>query len=164
MPTSWQAVTIADIEREIFYDRLPLDRSVVTPIATADQEPEADLSAELAGIQDALLTWPPGLVSDKVQQTRNLLYVLGVHDVAQTPLEAYLPGIVFDRMMHEIAREDLLKALFWIAVHPDEGTMITPNDTRDLGIRGVPADEDEIRNRAAIYGVKLLGRLTGHIK
>ena len=164
LPASWQVVTLADIEREIVYDRLPLDRSVVTPIATADQEPEADLSAELAGIQDALLTWPPGLVADKVQQTRNLLYVLGVHDVAQTALEAYLPAIVFDRIMHEVPREDLLKALFWIAIHPEQGPMITPDDTRDLAIRGVPTDEEEVRNRAAIYAVKLLGRLTGHIK
>ena len=164
LPTSWQAVTLADIDREIVFDRLPLDRSVVTPIATADQEPEADLLAELAGIQDALLTWPPGLVSDRVQQARNLLYVLGVHDVAQTALEAYLPAVVFDRMMREIPREDLVKVLFWIAIHPDQGTMITPDDTRDLAIRGVPTDEEEIRNRAAIYAVKLLGRLTGHIK
>jgi len=163
-PGSWQAVTRADVDKHLTFDRLPLDRSVVTPIATADQEPDADLAAQLAALQDALLTWPPGLVNDRVQQTRNLLFVLGLHDVAQTALEAFIPAIVFDRLLHEIPREELIKILFWIAIHPEQGTMLAVDDTRDLELRGVPTDEEEIRNRAAIYAVKLLGRLTGHIK
>jgi hypothetical protein len=164
MPTSWQGVTVADVDRDLTFDRLPLDRSVVTPIAPADQQPDGDLVDQLASIDSTLLTWGPGFVPDPVQRARNLLGVLGLHDVAQTPLEAYLPTIVFRRLLDASPREELIKVLYWIAIHPEGGTLLSLEDARGLELKGIPTDEEEIRNRVAIYAVKLLGRLTGHIK
>jgi hypothetical protein len=163
-PQSWQAVTVGDIERDLVFDRLPPDGGVVTPIAAAGQYPEQDVADQLSSIADVLLAWLPGNVDDPVQRTRNLLYVLAVVDVAQMPMEPYLPEIVFGEIRQRTSAADLLKVLYWIAVHPDQGTIPTAAEFRTLDLRQVSPDTEELRNRAAVYGVKLLGRLTGHIK
>jgi hypothetical protein len=164
VPDTWQQVTLADIDRELVFDRLPPDTSVVTPIAPPGQEPDLDLDAELADIDATLSTWAPAYTGDPVQRVRNLLYVAGVHDVAQTPLEPYVPRLVYGMLVQNTDRDDLIKILFWIALHPEEGDLPARAEFIQLGLRGVPNDAEDIRNRAAIYAVKLLGRLTGRIQ
>src|SRR4029079_11451017 len=44
MASSSQAVTLADIDRDLVFDRLPSDQGIVTPIAPADEEPDPDTS------------------------------------------------------------------------------------------------------------------------
>jgi ABC-2 type transport system permease protein len=163
-PQTWQEVTLADIERDLVFDRLPPDAGVVTPIAAAGQYPEQDVADQLSAVSDTLLAWLPGNVEDPVQRTRNLLFVLGVVDVAQMPMEPYLPEVVFEAIRQRTPTAELLKVLYWIAVHPDQGTIPTVAEFRTLDLRQVSPDTEELRNRAAVYGVKLLGRLTGHIK
>jgi ABC-2 type transport system permease protein len=163
-PQAWQAVTLTDIERDLVFDRLPPDGGVVTPIAGAGQYPEQDVADQVSAINDILLAWLPGNVEDPVQRTRNLLYVLGVVDVAQMPMEPFLPEVIFGAIRERTPSSDLLKILYWIAVHPDQGTIPTVAEFRTLDLRQVTPDTEELRNRAAVYGVKLLGRLTGHIK
>lgn len=163
-PQTWTAVTLADVERDLVFDRLPLDGGVVTPIAAAGQYPDQDVADEVAAVDDILLAWLPGNVDDPIQKTRNLLFVLAVVDVAQMPMEPYLPEVVYAQIRQRVPAGDLLKVLYWIAVHPDQGTIPTIEDFRSLNLRQVSPDTEELRNRAAIYGVKLLGRLTGHIR
>ena len=163
-PQTWQAVTLADIERDLVFDRLPPDGGVVTPIAAAGQYPEQDVADQLSAISDILLAWLPGNVDDPVQRTRNLLFVLGVVDVAQMPMEPYLPEVIFGAIRERTPASELPKILYWIAVHPDQGTIPTVAEFRALDLRQVSPDTEELRNRAAVYGVKLLGRLTGQIK
>ena len=163
-PQTWQAVTPADIERDLVFDRLPPDGGVVTPIAAAGQYPEQDVSDQVAAIGEILLAWLPGNVEDPVQRTRNLLFVLAVVDVAQMPIEPYLPEVVFGEIRQRSSSSELLKVLYWIAVHPDQGTVPSADEFRTLDLRQVSPDTEELRNRAAVYGVKLLGRLTGHIR
>ena len=163
-PQTWQAVTVADIERDLVFDRLPPDGGVVTPIAAAGQYPEQDVADQVAALAEILLAWLPGNVEDPVQRTRNLLYVLAVVDVAQMPSEPYLPEVVFGEIRQRLPPADLLKVLYWIAVHPDGGTIPTIVEFRALDLRQVSPDTEELSNRAAVYGVKLLGRLTGNIR
>jgi hypothetical protein len=163
-PQTWQAVTLADVERDLVFDRLPPDGGVVTPIAAAGQYPEQDVSDQVAAIGEILLAWVPGNVDDPVQRTRNLLFVLAVVDVAQMPTEPYLPEVVFGEIRQRSSSSELLKVLYWIAVHPDQGTIPSVAEFRALDLRQVSPDTEELRNRAAVYGVKLLGRLTGHIR
>lgn len=137
---------------------------MVTPIAAAGQYPDQDVADEVAAVDDILLAWLPGNVDDPIQKTRNLLFVLAVVDVAQMPMEPYLPEVVYAQIRQRVPAGDLLKVLYWIAVHPDQGTIPTIEDFRSLNLRQVSPDTEELRNRAAIYGVKLLGRLTGHIR
>jgi hypothetical protein len=159
-PPRWQDVTLATIEHDILFDRLPPDSGVVTPIAATLEEPSPDLYDQLDTLAAALPTWAPGLVSDPVQRTRNLLYVAAVIDVFQMPTEAYVPSLIYARLEEVVPRETLIKVLYWIAVHPDAGDHSAMDSLEPLGI-GPPNDIGEARARAAVYAVKLLGRLTG---
>jgi ABC-type transport system involved in cytochrome c biogenesis permease component len=165
-PANWQAVTIPMIETDLAFDRshLPPDSSVVTPIAADDMQPDDDVSQRLLQLSEALAAWPAGKVIDPVQRVRNFLYAAAVPDVFQMDMERFVPWYVFDRIGTDIPKDDLVKALYWIACTPDRGADPSALDMRALGLPGVPGDLEEVRNRTAIYGVKLLGRLLGKIQ
>jgi hypothetical protein len=160
-PKSWQAVTMQNIEDDIAFNQLPPDNGVFTPIATSDQQPDQDVTADLDALVAALPDWAPGKVADPVQRVRNLLYVPSVVDVFQLPSEPYVPLIVFDQIEQQIPKDDLIKILYWIAVHPDQGDGSAVQALRPLGISNGPSDLSEVRNRTGYYAVKLLGRITG---
>jgi outer membrane biosynthesis protein TonB len=164
-PTAWRAVTMADIDRDLIFTRLPPDEGVVTPIARQDEEPDQVIAAQLDKLQSALPGWAPGRVPDPVQRVRNLLYVAAVPDVFQmTDLEKFIPLVVYDYIQAEIPREDLIRILYWIALHPMDGDDKAVDELRPLGLNNGPADMETTRDRLSVYAVKLLGRLTGKIK
>ena len=145
---------MADIDRDLIFTRLPPDEGVVTPIA-----------AQLDKLSGALPSWAPGKVKDPVQRVRNLLYVAAVPDVFQmTDLEKFIPLVVYDHIQAEIPRDDLIKILYWIALHPFEGDDSAVDQLRPLGLNSGPADMETTRDRLSVYAVKLLGRITGKIK
>jgi hypothetical protein len=160
-PASWQAVTMQNVEEDLLFNRLPPDNGVVTPIATSDQQPDQDVSADLDALAAALPDWAPGKVADPVQRVRNLLYVPSVVDVFQLPSEPYVPLLVFDQIEQQVPKDDLIKILYWIAVHPDQGDASAVSALRPFGIQNGPSDLTEVRVRAGVYAVKLLGRITG---
>jgi hypothetical protein len=94
---------------------------------------------------------------------RNVLYVAAVPDVFQIDLERYVPEVVFDRLTQVTPRDDLIKILYWIGMHPDDGDLDALDAVSGVCLDGAPGDTDEVRNRTAIYAVKLLGRLLGRI-
>jgi hypothetical protein len=159
-PPRWQDVTMAMIEHDILFDRLPPDGGIVTPIAPQDEAPEDDVADELDRIAAALPAWSPGLVSDPIQKVRNLLYIAAVPDVLQQATERHIPALVFAHIQQGFPQETLVKILYWIAVHPEEGDATAANQLEPFGI-SPPPDIVETRGRAAVYAVKLLGRLTG---
>jgi hypothetical protein len=154
---------MADIDRDLVFDRLPADQGIVTPIAPLDEDPDPEVAAELEKIRSMLPQWAPGQVSDPVQRVRNLLYVAAVPDVFQLPLERYTPHVVFERLQEDIPKDQLIKVLYWIALHPTDGDDAAVDQLWALGFENRPVDIQQARERAAIYGVKLLGRLTGKI-
>jgi len=87
---SWQAVTLADIERDLVFDRLPSDSGIVTPIAPDEEDPDPDTADHLRYIQEMLPSWQPGKVSDPVQRVRNMLYVAAVRTWSSCPSNALL--------------------------------------------------------------------------
>jgi hypothetical protein len=156
---------MADIDRDLIFTRLPPDEGVVTPIARLDEEPDPSIAAQLDKLQSALPAWAPGKVQDPVQRVRNLLYVAAVPDVFQmTDLERFIPLIVYDYIQAEIPRDDLIKILYWIALHPFDGDDKAVDELRPLGLNNGPADMDTTRDRLSVYAVKLLGRISGKIK
>lgn len=159
----WQDVTRADVDRDLVFDRLPPDSGVVAPIAPVEEDPGPDLNDELSMIRSRLPTWGPAQVPDPVQRVRNVLYVAAVPDVFQIPLERYLPHVVYERLLADFPREELIKILYWIALHPEDGDEAAMDQLQDLGMSNGPADISQARERAAYYGVKLLGRLVGKI-
>lgn len=162
-PTRWQDVTLADINDTLVFDRLPPDTGVVTPVAKLDELADPDDNDQLEAITAALATWAPGQVADPVQRVRNYLFVPAVIDVFQMPIERFVPLIIFNQLKTAMPKDQLEKILFWIAVHPDEGDTLAVDNLRPLGIDSAPSDMAEVRNRAGVYAVKLLGRLLGKI-
>ena len=155
----WDNVTLADIDRDLVFDRLPPDDGVVTPVAVGGYAPFPETEC----LRSKLPEWVPGLASDPVQRVRNLLYVATVPDLYQMEdIERNTPYVVFDRIRLTVARDDLAKILYWIALHPSEGSDAAADQLRGvcLDISG-PSDQEELRNRTAIYAVKLLGRVLG---
>jgi ABC-2 type transport system permease protein len=164
-PENWRAVTLADVERDLIFTRLPPDSGVVTPIAPLDEEPDETTAAQLDKMRLALPDWKPGKVEDPVQRVRNFLYVAAVPDVFQMQeLERFVPQVVYERIQEDIPKEDLIKILYWIATHPFDGDDKAVDELRPLGLFNGPADMEQTRGRLSVYAVKLLGRLTGHIK
>ena len=163
-PSTWRAVTMADIDRDLIFTRLPPDEGVVTPIARFDEEPDERISEQLDKVRAGLPVWQPGKVADPVQRVRNLLYVAAVPDVFQmSELEKFIPLVVYDHIQEEIPKEDLVKILYWIALHPFEGDDKAVDQLRPLGLFNGPADMETTRDRLSVYAVKLLGRITGKI-
>ena len=113
---------------------------------------------------NGLTQWKPGQSADPIQRVRNYLYAAGVPDVFQMGMERFVPWYIFDAIQQQTPQDDLPKILYWIACHPDAGADPTVQDMRALGLPGLPGDIEEVRNRAALYGVKLLGRVLGRIK
>jgi ABC-type transport system involved in cytochrome c biogenesis permease component len=162
-PSSWQAVTLADVDRDLVFDRLPSDKGVVTPIASADEEPDPEVSEDLEFVREALPQWAPGKVADPVQRVRNYLFVAAVPDVFQIPVERYMAHVVYERLQEDIPKDQLIQILYWIALHPNGGDDAALDQMWALRLGNGPSDVEQTRERAAFYAVKLLGRLTGKI-
>ena len=160
---SWQAVTTADIDRDLVFDRLPSDGGIVTPIAPDDEEPDPDTADHLQYIRDMLPSWQPGKVADPVQRVRNILYVAALPDVLQMPIERFAPQAVYERLQQDIPKDQLIKILYWIALHPTEGDDKALDELWALHFPNGPVDVEQTRERAAIYAVKLLGRILGKL-
>jgi hypothetical protein len=153
------------IERDLRFDRLPPDQGVVAPIAPQDEEPDTDVANHLEFLTSRLLLWKPAQVEDPLQRVRNVLFVAAVPDVFQMdPLERFVPSVVFEHLRQNIPPGDLVKILYWIALHPNQGDDSAVDDLRELRLGNGPSDIAQARERAALYAVKLLGRITGKIK
>lgn len=157
----WEQVTLEQIMEDIVFHRLPPDAGVVTPIASLDREPDPEIAEALDVMYIGLQVWRPGQVPNVLDRVRNLLFVPAVVDVFQMPMEPFVPLLIFDHLEQTIDRDVLLKALYWIAVHPDEGSDAAVDELRPLGLTNGPNDMDEVRGRVGVYAVKLIGRLTG---
>ena len=74
-----------------------------------------------------------------------------------------MPLLVFERIQQDVNREELARILYRIAVDWAGGKddALDQLEVFDLGPR--PGDVEQVRNRAAIYAVKLLGRITGRL-
>jgi len=160
---SWQAVTLADIDRDLVFDRLPSDSGIVTPIAPEDEEPDPDTSDHLHYVREMLPSWQPAKVADPVQRVRNILYVAAVPDVQQIPIERFAAYVVFERLQADIPKDQLIKILYWIALHPTDGEDKAVDQLWALKFSSDAVDLEQTRERAAIYAVKLLGRLLGKL-
>lgn len=159
----WQAVTLADIDRDLIFDRLPSDRGIVTPIAPEDEDPDPETADHVQFIREMLPTWQPGKAADPVQRVRNILYVAAVPDVLQMPIERFAPYPVFERLQQDLPKDQLIKILYWIALHPADGDDKAVDELWALRFPNGPVDLQQTRDRTAIYAVKLLGRLLGKL-
>ena len=164
-PTSWQDVSQQDVDTDLTFDRLPPDGGIITPIATGADQPDPITAETVANFAAALPQWAPGAASDPVQRVRNLLYVAAVPDLLQMDIERYVPAVIYQRIQEQTERSDLIRILYWIALHPFDGDDRAVDEMASLGLPPASAtNPEDVRARAAVYGVKLLGRLIGRIE
>lgn len=160
----WQTVSIAEINANVDFGILPPDGGIVAPIARPGLDPPAEMLGQIQALSAALPAWEPGKVADPVQRVRNLLYVAAVPDLLQAEiLESYVPLVVFDRLRQDIPKDDLIRILFWVAMHPSGGDDAAANQLGPLGLGNAPPDRESVRERVTFYSLKLLGRLIGKI-
>ncbi len=155
--SSWQQITPANIQA-IRRFRVPPDEGVVAPIAADDRYLDGRVAWVLDQIEANLPNWGPAQVADPVQRVRNILYVAAVPDVIQSPVESYAPWVVFDALEAAFPRDDLIKILAWIALHPEDGGDSAVARVTELGIEGTSAP-DLARERAYYYAIKAINRL-----
>jgi ABC-2 type transport system permease protein len=142
--------------------QVPPDHGIVAPMAAVDEEPEDFLKEQTDKVRNSIATWPPGSDGDELRCVRNLLYIAAVPDAIQMPVERYLPRVVYNHLVDSYPKEKLLKILTYIALHPMEGPVL--DDISDLGIEGAAGDPMLVRERAYLYAIKFIARLSGRIQ
>jgi ABC-type transport system involved in cytochrome c biogenesis permease component len=156
----WMKVTAKDTD-ELDYG-VPPDQGIVSPFAGPDEGAEDFMKEQVDTVRSKLATWPPGAEGDDLRCIRNLLYVAAVPDAIQLPVERYLPRVVYEHLIDTYPKDKLVKILTYIAQHPEEGMVI--DDISDLGIEGTAGDPMIVRERAYLYAIKMIARLTGRVR
>ena len=141
---------------------VPPDQGIVSPMAPPDEEPEDFMKEQVDNVRNKIPTWPPGTEGDDLRCVRNLLYIAAVPDAIQMPVERYLPRVVYQYLIDTYPKEKLIKLLTYVALHPEEGMVI--DDISDLGVEGTAGDPTVVRERAYLYAIKFLLRLTDRVK
>jgi len=157
VPPPWASITPADTAALNF--NLPPDRGVVAPFADEGEEAEAYTAEEVETVRKNLLTWKPAFEGDELQRVRNVLYVAALPDAIQLPVERYLPPVVLAYLEDTYSREKLVKILTYIVLNPEDGGVIL--NLGDLGLEAVAGDPWVVRERAYLYALKFILRLTG---
>jgi ABC-2 type transport system permease protein len=156
----WMKITAKDWE-ELDYN-VPPDHGIVSPMAGPDEEPEDFMKEQADAVRNRIATWGPGTDGDDLRCIRNLLYIAAVPDAIQLPVERYLPRVVYNHLVDSYPKDKLLKILTYIAQHPMEGPVI--DDISDLGIEGAAGDPMIVRERAYLYAIKFIARLSGRVQ
>jgi ABC-type transport system involved in cytochrome c biogenesis permease component len=153
----WAKLTAKDTEGLDY--NVPPDNGIVAPFAPADEEPEDFMKDQVDGVRNKIATWPPGSDGDDLRCIRNLLYIAAVPDAIQLPVERYMPRVVYQHLIDTYPKDKLVKILTYIVLHPEEGMVI--DDISDLGVEGTAGDPMVVRERAYLYAIKFIARLTG---
>lgn len=157
-PRSWREITSSHLTA-IRHFGVPPDHGVVAPYADPSEQLDDFVASEIDDIRALLPDWGPGRVTDPVQRVRNLLYVAAVPDAIQLPIERYIPPVVLETMEARVPRDDLIKILGWIVLHPMEGDLTALTRVNELGLEDA-VQVDVVRERAYYYAIKYLNRLS----
>jgi ABC-2 type transport system permease protein len=159
-PPPWAKLTKADTDGIDF--QVPPDHGIVAPFAPPDELPEDFMKDQVEGVRQKIATWPPGAEGDELRCIRNLLYIAAVPDAIQLPVERYMPRVVYEHLLDTYPRETLVKVLTYIVLNPEAGMVI--DDISDLGVEGAAGDPLLVRERAYLYAIKYIMRLTGRVE
>jgi ABC-2 type transport system permease protein len=142
----------------VTYSDLPGDSELATPLA-----PPFTDSGHASGMDvfaAKLKTWPPARLDDAGQSIRNLVCIAAIADLGEDRREREIARAVFDYLEVNYPRDQLRRGLAWVALYPNEGTVVTT--APELGLPHA-IGEDLVRDRSALYAKKFLGRVLGKI-
>jgi hypothetical protein len=86
--------------------------------------------------------------------------VAAIADIGQELSEADIARAVFERLRVQFDEAQLRRALAWVILRPDGGTVVIA--APELGLRGEMSPAI-VRERSGWYAKKFLGRLVGKI-
>jgi ABC-2 type transport system permease protein len=153
---AYTAITDAQIAA-ITYNDLPGDNELVTRLAP----PFDVISARRARpLLDQLRAWPPGNVGDPGECIRHYVALATVADILADEREAEIARAVFDELQSRFDPDTLRRALAWIILSPNDGTIV--QKAPELQIFRHPP-ERLVRQRLPLYAKKYLARLLGKI-
>lgn len=140
----------------ISFDGLPPDDGIYAPLAPADAA--VRLTPRVQELIRHLDTWSPAKTGDTGRNVRNLLCVAAIADIGQELAEAHIARAVYDHLRRTIPEPELRRALGWVILQPDAGTVVVA--APELGLRG-QMNAAIVRERSTWYAKKFLGRLLG---
>lgn len=157
----YKGVTQKQIDA-ITYDECDDDDGVTFPFfANFDRVGDSDdRKKSFADWKEKLDKWDCNNEEKTGQKVRNYISLMALVDILQMEFEGETPKILFDRMKKDFKKDELLKAVAYVALKPDEGTVI--EKAKDLDIDDGAA-EDRVRERVGVYAKKVLGRLLGKL-
>jgi ABC-2 type transport system permease protein len=157
----WDQITQAQID-SLKFDGLPPDDGTVAPVAPSVTDIRVpEVKDRVAKVIEKLPGWPPGHSGDDAQRVRNYLSAASIADASEdTDFEGPMARAVFDRLRADFDQTELIHILAYIAIEPDQGTVL--EDAPELDVHG-PINPDTIRSRNVMYALKLLGRLLGKL-
>ena len=131
---------MADIDRDLIFTRLPPDYGVVTPIAPPTKSRTRTSYAELDKMRVALPAWKPGQGGRPGAARAQLPLRRGrAGRLSDAGLERFVPMVVYERIQEDIPKDELIKILYWIAIHPFDGDDKAVDEMRPLGLFNGPA-------------------------
>jgi ABC-type multidrug transport system permease subunit len=157
----WDKITDDQIN-SLKFDGLPPDDGTVAPVAkSATDIAVPEVKDRVAKVIEKLASWPLGHNGDDAQRVRNYLSAASIADASEdTDFEGPMARAVFDRLRADFDQTELIHILAYIAIDPDQGTVL--EDAPELDVHG-PINPDTIRTRNVMYALKLLGRLLGKL-
>ncbi len=157
----WDQITDEQIN-SLKFDGLPPDDGTVAPVAPSATDIKVpEMKERVRRVIEKLPAWPLGHSGDDAQRVRNYLSAASIADASEdTDFEGPMARAVFDRLRADFDQTELIHILAYIAIEPDQGTVL--EDAPELDLHG-PINADTIRSRNVMYALKLLGRLLGKL-
>ena len=86
--------------------------------------------------------------------------VCAMADIGRSDFEGETAFVIFARLRESVPDDELARAAAWVALKPDEGKAVTTAPALNMENNLAEAD---VRERAALYAKKLLGRVLGKL-
>ncbi|MFP4281225.1 MAG: ABC transporter permease [Opitutales bacterium] len=153
----WTTVTEEAIA-SLSFSGLPDDDGFYAPLAPPLRGER--FPPRLEELSPRLERWPPARRGHPGQQVRTLLSVAAIADITQDPSERLVARIVYRHLRERFDDATLTRALAWVSLAPEAGTVVTA--APELGLRG-KVDPGIVRERSDWYARKFLGRVLGII-
>jgi hypothetical protein len=144
----------------ITYEDVEEDTGFILPIAADLDNLDDDTKKRLDDFMAKVHDWGGARDEFVPQRVRNLMTICALSDMIHGEFERELPYLIFDKVKAEVDKDELIKVCAWMTLKPEEGRAITR--IPELGWDD-DVDEASIRERASLYGKKLLGRLVGKL-
>ncbi len=142
----------------IDFTAVPEDRGVITPFAAAISDVGVDpyIIEQRQSLRLNLENLPAARQTDPKLLVSHLLCVAALADICRSSFEAEAPVMILELLKTRVPADTLTAILAGYARDAASITLIT-----EVPALRYASSEDQVRERANIYAIKMLGRLLG---